>query len=58
MKFDLPERKSTYDFKNLGFVSIDDIVYSYALKDKEILGLEDEKIKKAAQKFIEAQDKE
>lgn len=58
MKFGLPERKSTYDFKNLGFVSIDDIVYVYSLKEKEVLGLEDEKIKKAAQKFIEAQDKE
>lgn len=58
MKFDLPERKSTYDFKNLGFVSIDDIVYAYALKEKEVLGLEDEKIKKAVQKFIEVQTKE
>lgn len=58
MKFVLPERKSTYDFKNLGFVSIDDIVYAYALKDKEVLGLEDEKIKRAAQKFIEAHVKE
>jgi hypothetical protein len=58
MKFDLPERKSTFDFKNLGFISIDDIVYAYALKEKEVFGIEDENIKKAAQKFIEAQAKE
>ena len=58
MKFGLPERKSTYDFKNLGFVSIDDIVYVYSLKEKEVLGVEDAKIKRAARKFIEAQVKE